>query len=213
MVQDMGRLAKKYWRRWLFVLLWLLILGILVGTAYGHIAHQYEKELTMQTQVQANQVFLYAALDDDGVLQPLEGWEETRTEQGQPVPGSYDLPLLLTNGTNGENGIACCGYDQQAEISLVATSGLLAPENARITLMVEGITYQAQATELKAGSALYTAYGPGWEFRFYDAQGRSLTWDLPGGRLSTVSMTLRVEGDAEYPTLLTLMASARPGDY
>ena len=46
----MGRLAKKYWRRWLFVLLWLLILGTAVIGAVFFFGTEYilRRKLNLQ---------------------------------------------------------------------------------------------------------------------------------------------------------------------
>lgn len=75
---------------------------------------------------------------------------------------------------------------------------------------------QARAAQIVKGTALYHTFGEGWLFSFYETVGdeeRELTWELSGGKLSHIVLTVEMEGEFSQNTyFLQPLVAAEPLD-
>ena len=66
------------------------------------------------------------------------------------------------------------------------------------TAKEETKTVTGEVSYIVEGSSLYNTYGPGCLYTFYEttAEGkREVTWELPGGKLSYITLTIQSTGD------------------
>lgn len=195
-------IQNKKTNAWLRFVGTLLLCGVFMtlglGTALARYEESQSKEVVLEYKAKTDQVYIRSIEELDS-----EGTEDAVTEE----ENVYVMNFELSNGTSAEE---YCSYDQIAALSLFATVGLENPENYTLTLTDSGLTYSASCFEVVEGTTLYSLYGPGWVYRFYNAAGEELTWTLPGGQLINRQMTLTVTGTSELPVALSLIASAKP---
>lgn len=117
------------------------------------------------------------------------------------------LRLVGTIGVTGENQAQNAedpeavaeGETQAAEEAL--TISLILPPKAGET---ESTTIKATHTQIIPGTPLHTNIGDGVIFTFRDTEGNEPYWDLPGGKLNYVTITLTMEGEAASADALLL---------
>lgn len=193
---DIQNQKKKAWLKFFTV---LLLCGILVTLAIGTAFARYEKslsaELQMKYQAKTEQIYI-RSIEEQGLDKPAALPENT-----------YQMNFVLSNG-NAED--TYCDYDQTATLSLFATLGLENPENFVIMLSEGGICYQSRYEQVLEGTSLYTQYGPGWIYRFYNADGEEISWLLSGTGLVEKQMTITITGISSLPTALNLIANSKP---
>ena len=154
----------------LLALVAILLAG--VGVAYGRYLSTIRDSVTFQAQ-QSDPARAITIQSD--------GWRTTAN--------SAELAFSLTSGAEG----------QKATLRLTATEGF-DPENATVTLTVDGTAYVGVAQSVGEGHPLFDKMGKGTEYRFYTADGECV-WTV-----SAAAYTLKVEGDAEA-SLLRLTAT------
>jgi hypothetical protein len=110
-----------------------------------------------------------------------DGWRTTVS--------SAELSFSLKSGAEG----------QKATLRLTATEGF-DPDNATVTLTVDGTAYVGVPQSVEEGHPLFDKMGKGTEYRFYTAEGEC-EWAV-----SSATYTLKVEGNAEA-SLLRLTAT------
>ena len=126
------------------------------------------------------------------------------------------LKFSIANGTAKDD---YSGRDQMARLKMVGTLGLW--DGTRTPELL--VYYQARpedeqdtvaaavAEPIPRGSALWYTYGDGWIYTFLDANGEELLWELPGGRLSFVTMTVVIDGEVtDRVNLLQPFVAAEP---
>ncbi len=172
---------------------------LLVGAAFA----RYQvitagQEWTLQPKTAARSVFLLQE-EAGGELSPLSGgWTLAGDER-------YILEFLLANGTGEKDFYP---QDQAVHFQVIATLGIGDPSKVRITLQAHGMDYIAVPEKIEEGTSLYATYGSGWCYRFIVGSSEEAEFPLVGGRFAQHSMSLTVEGNGEYLSLLQLIASA-----
>ena len=192
---DIQNRKRKAWLNFLltFLLCGTIVL-LLLGTAFARYEKNVSKEFQLEYQAKTEQIFI-KSIDVPESLQIDEN--------------SSAMAFEISNGISEEE---YCSYSQIATISLFATVGLENPENFKVILKDGELNFEAVCMEVTEGSKLYSAYGPGWVYRFYNKAGEELKWQLVGERLSSRQMMIVIEGSSELPTALHLIASAKPGE-
>lgn len=122
--------------------------------------------------------------------------------------GVAQLKFAVANGTTQTDYSA---RTQQFQLRMIGTLGIWTESQIpilKLTLFPEEggeqeVTFTATATPIPAGAALHRVYGDGWIYTFLDENGEEVCWQLPGGSLSYLSMTVTAEG--ELPQTLSLL--------
>lgn len=194
---------------WLRFFAALLLCGVFITLGFGTALARFEKsqseEVVLEYKAKTDQVYIRSIeepVSEDETDTEITGDSELEEEN------VYEMYFELSNGISSED---YCTYDQIAALSLFATVGLKNPENYTITLTGSGLTYTASCFEVVEGTTLYSLYGPGWVYRFYNKAGEELTWELSGSQFINRQMKLTVTGTSELPAALSLIASAKPG--
>lgn len=171
---------------------------LVAGTAWARYESKLSLDLEMDVQLSKQIYLLSDKLTNNGTYEVLSDWTSSKS-------GEYNLDFLLANGIGKDN---VCAYDQVASIEIVATAGVEKPENIQLVLSVGANNYTAVATEIEKDSSLYTMYGPGWIYKFYNKAGEELSWKLIGGKFNYQKMSIKVTGSSEYPIGLSLIAKS-----
>ena len=199
--------------RFLLGLTALLAAGCLVsvvGTAWARYRIDVSKSIFL-TPREAGQLYLGQMAAGDDVQTPTFVPESGGRWERQD--GQLQLTFAVANGTSEQSYSA---VDQDVSICLIASPGVWDGERTvRIKLEIpsaqtEGQTEQieAVATPIEEGAPLHRVFGEGWVFRFYNSAGKEYSWQLPGGMLSAVQITLVMEGEATVdPSLLQLQVT------
>lgn len=123
--------------------------------------------------------------------------------------GTASLTFAAANGLNEHN---YSSKDQAVKLRMLGS--LTLAENGTMPelvvtyvtrrTMIDGTekaetkTVTGEVSSIVNGSALYHTYGSGYLYSFYETTGegkRELTWELPGGELSYVTLTIQTTGD------------------
>ena len=78
-----------------------------------------------------------------------------------------------------------------------------------LTLPGEETQITATITPITEGTALYHTHGGGWIYTFLDEEGEELSWTLPGGELSHVSLTVTMNAPPETLSLIQPMVTGK----
>ena len=62
-------------------------------------------------------------------------------------------------------------------------------------IQADGTEISATATPITEGTVIYHTYGAGWIYSFQDEEGEELFWELAGGELSFVSLTVTIDDE------------------
>lgn len=185
-------IKKKTWVQFLsaVALCGILLSGVL-GSAYARYENTTSQALRMQ----------YA--DEEGHIY-IRSVENAETEE---LDGLFTTEFVLSNGIDEEEYVP---YNQLASLSIVATIGLGNPEECILTLADGTIRYQAAYSEILEGTKLYSEYGPGWVYHFYDETGKEIQWEFSGNGFMERQMKVIVSGANQAPTALNLIVDAKP---
>lgn len=170
-------------------LLLILCAGVLVmstGTAYARYRSQKDADITFEVRA------------PEQICLGTPGKNNTfRTEEPQwkTVEGITRMDLAVANGTSKENFAI---HDQKISLCFLGSAGLWNGESAAKISLVgkDGTLIPATATPIAEGTTLYHSFGAGWIYSFRDEDGVELSWELPGGELSFVSLTVTIEDEA-----------------
>ena len=191
---DIQKRKRKAWLNFLGSLLFCMAMAIMVvGTAWARLEDRKEKEVSMVYEAKTEQITLreVPVTEEDNVTVP----ENTKI-----------MKFILSNET--EKGH--CSYDQLVKLSLRTTLGIADPENLLITLTDGANVYQASSCPIVEGTSLYSQYGAGWFYQFYNEAGEELSWDFSGTSLSEREMMLTVTGVVPETAMLSLVVDSRP---
>lgn len=215
---------KKNRTLWLAAaLIPILILGCIVAATGGAFArYRADRRATIEFTVRPpDQVYL-------GMM--VQGEEETLvfdpTAQGtwKTIDQTRQLEFTIANGIDAET---CAKENQRISLRLIGTLGIwdgvdetfkvilqLPPEEEEgeeATETTELKRIEATVTRIREGSPMYSTFGDGWVFAFFDGEDEArqeLSWLLEGGTLDTLTLTLILEGAAEEEvSLLQLQIS------
>lgn len=118
--------------------------------------------------------------------------------------GVVSLTFAAANGLDTES---YSSKDQALKLRMLGSLNLAAagiPPELTVTYVSKKLngdeeekTVKGEVSYLREGTALYHTYGPGFIYTFYEttAEGKSeLTWELSGGSLSYVVLTIKTTG-------------------
>ena len=151
--------------------------AMLLGTAWARYRYRETTDMLFAPKP-APQVYLFA----DHAFTPLP---ETFGEAAE----GKTLQFVVTNADSAEKFAA---EDQYALVRLYGSLGLGAGENLTAELTVDGVTYTAVPRPVDVDSPVYTSFGEGWVYCFFDASGNEMRWLLEGDTFSAKQMQLRV---------------------
>lgn len=197
----------------LAVLLCVAFLVVSTGTTLARYRAEREKEIKFQVGV-PEQICLGVVrtiTEEEATDDLLEGTVIFDPE-AKPEWGNLEsTPQLTFAAANGVSETEYSQGDQRIRLRLIGTLGLwTGTETAAIYLHLPAedgsnkvTKVQATVTQIVKDTALYHTHGDGWIYTFRDANGEELSWILPGGKLSYISMTITMEGSApSSPSLL-----------
>lgn len=214
-VQDK---KKQAWLRFLTTfLLCIAFISLTFGITYSRYEASLSKTFALQYEAQSGHIYIRSVEKNDSeipenqsVVGETAATEEIENSESNDVlENAYAVEFIISNGSDKEN---YCTYDQEATLSLFATIGLGNPENFIITLADGNTTYLASCSEVVKGTELYTTYGPGWMYHFYDAEGNEITWAFPGTQLIERQMKIIILGSSEMPAAMNLIVGAQPSE-
>ena len=177
----------------LTALLLMLSVCIMIASVYA----RYETNLDdseLNMQAASGSVYMYG--DDN--FAPLNSW--THNDE----TGEYTVDVVISNAENAER---FCVEDQSAYLKIFATLGIEAPENISIKLIADNEEYIAVPAAVEKNTPLHISYGDGWIFRFYNAAGEELKWNLRGNEVSAEKITVVISGNTAEPAALSLILS------
>jgi hypothetical protein len=184
----------------------VLIITMSIGTTTAHLEGDKTNSEVKMNYVSGNDhVFIKSSdnlTDSEGNLLSLADWESTYEDDDK---NRYLLNFFLTNGESADDFYL---LDEYATVSAVLTMGTANPDYVSVAITDGNETYIGQAEEIIDGSTLYSVYGEGWVYRFYNADGEEVSWYLHGGELSSQSLTMVVMGSVSEATELYLTASS-----
>lgn len=167
----MNLIHKKI--RLVCLLLLVVILPVSVGVAYGRYQSTINDTVTFQAQ---------QSDPDRAIAIRTNGW--------RTAADRAEISFLLHSGAQ----------DQKAILRLTATEGF-DPQQATITLQVDGTAFVGVPQLVEEGHPLFDKMGKGTEYRFYTEDDECM-WAVS----ETTTYTITVEGSAET-SLLRLIAS------
>lgn len=170
-------------------LILVLCMGFAVmstGTAFARYRSELRKNVTFEVR-EPEQISL-GTLEDKAFTTKAPAWKTVESET-QTI---MQMDLAVANGTSDTD------FSQQNQmvcLRLLGSPGLWNGESAAVITLIQedGTTTQAKATPITEGTALYHSFGAGWIFTFQDTEGEELSWTLPGGEFTFVSMTVTIE--------------------
>lgn len=168
----------------------LLSVLLIFGVSFARYIKTQDQTILLKSQ-SGTGVYL---LQGSGGFSAPGDW--VREEEGD----GYLLSFRLSNAAAQQSYPA---GDVRAQLFVVAS---VQDNGAAVTLRVGDAVYTARAEKIERESYLGRRYGDGTLYRFYDGQTEPLTFALPGGALSAVSMELHVDGAAAPNTTYTLIA-------
>lgn len=192
---------KKNISRWaLPALLLLMVLGCVIASTGGALArYRAERRESIEFQVRPPEQIALGKMvtAEDGTTT----FDSTAQGVWETVDGKQQLTFTIANGTGADN---FAGENQRIHLRLIGSLGIWdGSETFTVKLQVpseedpeETETFEATVTRIREGSPMYTTFGDGWVFAFFDEEGEELGWLLEGGVFDSVTMTLSLEGAA-----------------
>lgn len=192
------------------VLVMLLCIGLLAaatGTTLARYRAEREAEITFRVrppeQIQLGTVEVTEEGDPPVSTEYFEAATRLKWVTENNVT---QLSFAVANGSDEKTYST---RDQKVLIRMVGSVGLgSTPPTLILTLPpeegeTEAKTVTGTATALVEGTALHYTYGEGWLYTFLDTDGEELFWELPGGELSYIGLTVTIDGTVpDDPSLL-----------
>lgn len=203
---------KAWYSLALVMLLFIGLLAVATGTTLARYRDEKEKKLTFQVR-QPEQIQLGTLKTEE-----VESEGETPVTREVFVPAAQlawvqeknvtQLKFAIANGISGTDHST---RDQKVHLRFIASvgvwNGTQTPVLSLILPLEEGETEPKTVTAtvepLVEGTALYHTHGQGWLYTFLDQNEEELFWELAGGELSYVSLTVTIdEAVPNDPSLL-----------
>lgn len=180
----------------LVLLLSVAFLVTSTGTAFARYRTERSAKVTFEVR-EPEQICLGTLALDGSFRKSAPAWNTTG-----------EIPQLNLTIANGTSDTACSPRDQAVSLRLVGSLGLeTAP--MYLTLPGEETKITATITPITEGTALYHTHGAGWIYTFLDEEGEELSWTLPGGKLSLVSMTVTMDTLPENLALIQPLVTGK----
>ena len=191
---------KKAW--YSLALAMLLCIGLLtIATGVTFARYKAERTTDFSIKVRKPELICLGTVSTETDESDPPVTTETFTPAAQlnweTRDGVTQLKFAIGNGASGEEYSA---RDQQVSLRMIGSLGLgTEPPGLVLTLPPEeegkeGKVIEATVTRLVEGTALQLSYGDGWLYTFTDGAGEELFWELEGGDLNYVCLTITVTG-------------------
>lgn len=182
-------------------LLPILLLGCLIASAGSALARyraEWKEQIYFTVRPPDQVVLGQMVTAEDGTV----SFDPTAQGAWETVDGKQQLKFTMANGTSQED---YSKENQRIRLRLIGTLGIWdGSEEFSVTLQLppeedaedseKPKTVEATITRIQEGSPMYTTFGDGWVFSFFDEEEEELSWLLEGGALNTVTMTLILDG-------------------
>lgn len=219
---------KAWYSLALSVLLCVGILVLATGTAFARYRAERREDIGFRVRV-PDQVHFGTV---STVPEETEPEDETQATDPAEPTGETEPPVMVEVFTPSEqlkwetedgvtrlefavaNGVSEDDYsarDQAVRLRVIGSLGIWnGTKTPTLSLVLppeegseEEVVVTATVAPFAEGTALKMTYGDGWLYTFLDEQGEELFWELPGGELSFITMTIVIEG--EVPENLNLL--------
>lgn len=201
---------KAWYSLGLMMLLCISVLVAATGTTFARYRAERERTITVQVR-EPEQIHLGTVnilTDDADPTVVAEEFVPTTQLAWETEDGVTQLKFAIGNGASKSDYSA---RDQKVQLRMIGTLGnWTGTDAAKLSLTLppeegseEETVIEATVTPLTEGTALYHTYGEGWLYTFLDEEKKELFWELPGGELSFVSLTVTING--EVPSDLSLL--------
>ena len=165
-----------------------------MGNAYARYETSLSQTLGLQYEEENGHIYIRDVKQDETELEEQD---------------TFTMNFVLSNGESEEEYWT---YNQEASLSIFATVGLEDPMRYTLVLMDGSVNYTATYSEVKKGSDLYSKYGPGWIYHFYDESGEEIKWQFSGNQFMERQMKVIVTGANTAPTALNFIVHTNPGE-
>lgn len=201
---------KAWYSLGLMMLLCICVLVVATGTTFARYRAERERTITVQVR-KPEQIHLGTVsilTDDTDPTVVTEEFVPTTQLVWKTDGGVTQLEFAIANGVSELDHST---RDQKVQLRMIGTLGnWTGTDAAKLSLTLppeedseEESVIEATVTPLIEGTALYHTYGEGWLYTFLDEEEKELFWELPGGQLSYVSLTVTING--EVPSDLSLL--------
>ena len=190
-------------------LLCIALLVMATGTAFARYRAEREAEVNFKVRV-PDQVHLgtVASVTDEESGETAEVFTPDGQLAWKTKNGVTQLSFAVANGTDETD---YSQRDQKVRLRMIGTLGVWdGTQTTQLSLILpaleEGGEEQivtATVTPFIEGTALQPTYGDGWLYTFLDEEGEEIYWELPGGALSYITLTVAATG--EVPADLNLL--------
>ena len=190
-------------------LLCIVLLVTATGTAFARYRAEREAEIKFKVRV-PDQVHLgtVTTVTDPTSGAPGEVFTPDTQLSWETKNGVTQLRFAVANG-NSETDFSA--RDQRVRLRMIGTLGVWdGTQTTQLSLILPALEeggeeriVTATVTPFIEGTALQLTYGDGWLYTFLDEEGEEIYWELPGGELSYVTLTVAATG--EVPENLNLL--------
>lgn len=192
---------RQWYALGLVVLLCMAFLVVSTGTSFARYRTEKQKDITFEVR-EPEQLCLgtfQTITQEDGTVVAENVFTPTEILAWETTGDTSQLTFTVANGVSEE---AFSKKDQKIRVSLIGTLGLwTGTETVELYLNVPSETepektekLQTMVTPITEGTVLYHTYGPGWIYSFQNSDEEELSWILPGGAFSYVTLTVTMEG-------------------
>lgn len=178
----------------LVVMLCVAVLVIATGTTFARYQSNQRVSVTYNVRVPDQICLGTVSVNTEEESVETETFTPVTELSWETVDGVAQLKFAVANGISESDFSA---RDQQVRLRMI---GSLGTNNASLTLTLppeegstEERTYQATAAPIVEGTVLYQTYGPGWLYTFVDESGEEVSWELPGGDFSYISLMVTID--------------------
>ena len=178
------------------VLLLLCCMIVALGVTFARYHNGEKGSLTFRPYKDSQVCLGY--MDEDSFVNAQNDWVQAEEQ----LQLSFAISYVSSNRKFAP-------ADQVVCLRVVASLGVWNEEmSSPLSLTVGENTYIATPQRIAENSALYTQFGDGWVFRFYDDEENELQWELVGGQFSCIQGLLCVDAAVGDTSLLRLLAVA-----
>lgn len=190
---------KAWYSLALVMLLFIGLLAVATGTTLARYRSEREKELMFRVRP-PEQIHLGTVeiIEAEGENPATEFFDPATRLSWVTENGVTQLKFAVANGVSETDHST---RDQKVHLRFIASvgvwNGTQTPVLSLILPLEEGETEPKTVTATVApiveGTALYHAHGQGWMYTFLDQNEEELFWELAGGELSYISLTVTID--------------------
>ena len=200
---NLWKSNKRLWyAAGMALLLGMAFLVVSTGTAYARYRTEYKEQISFE--VLERQVVTMGTVKTetqaDGTTKEI--FVPSDTLQWQTTGDFSEMTFAIANGTSETE---FSSNDQQVTVRILGSLGLWnGTEVAKLYLHLpseeEGSEekLQAKVEKIAAGTPLSYTHGDGWIYSFQNSDTEELSWTLPGGEFSYITLKISKEASASH---------------